>query len=238
MVPFRRYHAVLGMILMAFQIAAAASGAPRLRAVAASQEVEAPRVDVRKVEESLEELYVDEDVEDGTHEEEEDGEEWNDEETKVQEGESGLNEDKPTSITAHSQDAVPVSRENNTPPKHMTSSATLAERETEDPLLAQEDSPSQMILNISISLMAQRFLALIAAVLGMILTAHQMSENPDGLYAGLCRSILTVIRTVCHIVTCKPCCFGDGRRVSAHRHIPVSTMDYGYKVSDPSVEFQ
>uniref|UniRef100_A0A7S3LAE7 Transmembrane protein n=1 Tax=Amphora coffeiformis TaxID=265554 RepID=A0A7S3LAE7_9STRA len=225
---FRRSPAVLlGMIFMALHMTTAASESPRLRAgVVAAQVVEAPRVDDtdfrqqqrRKVEESLEVLYVDEDKE----------------ETRVHESEH-LNEDK-EETTVHERESM--SQDANTVAKQSKPTATLAERETEDPLLMQEDSPSLMFLNLSLSLTAQRFLAFMAAVVGMILTAHQMSENPDGLYASLCRSILTVIRTVCRIATCKPCCAGDGRGASAHRHIPISTMEYAYKVTDPSVEFQ
>ena len=186
----------------------------------------------RKVEESLDVLYVDDNVENKTQQKEDE------EETTVHETDESANEDKASSTTAHTEDTLSMSKQETNGAKHAIPSATFAERETEDPLLAQEDSTTLMFLNLSLSLMVQRFLAFMAAVLGMVLTAHQMSENPDGFYASLCRSILTVIRTMCRIVTCKPCGFGDGRGASAHRHIPISTMEYGYKVTDPSVEFQ
>ena len=171
----------------------------------------------RNTEESLEVLYVDE-VENETHEQE------NGEDKSISSEESSSRDKK----TAQQAKEIEPQQQQSTP------SATIAERETQDPLLTQEDSTSMMILNLSLSIATQRFLALVAALLGMVLTAHQMSENPDGLYASLCRSILTAIRTICRIVTCKPCCYNDGRRSSAHRHIPVSTMEYGYKVNDPS----
>lgn len=233
-----------GLLVVALQLSTAASDAtPRLRALAATasrteRESATSRHQRRKVEESLEVLYIEDDeIEDGTHEEDEQEERNNDEETAVHEGQS-MNEDEKSVKSAQQSEessVVPISQENSAATQTIPS-ATIAERETEGPLLAEDDSTSLMILNLSLSLATQRFLAMIAAVLGMILTAHQMSENPDGLYAGLCRAILTAIRAVCRIVTCKPCLFGDGRRLSAHRHIPVSTMDYGYKVTDPSVE--
>mgnify|MGYP005855543885 CR=1 FL=1 len=232
---------LLGVICMALHVTTAASEvAPGLRASVTVAVVETSRVgdtddlrqqQRRKVEESLEALYVDneEDVEDKTHNSQKDKEE-----TAVHESES-MNEGKSSSVTGHAEDAVSMSKQENTSAaKHTTPSATLAERETEDPMLVQEESPSLMFLNLNLSLAVQRFLAFMAAVLGMILTAHQIAENPDGLYASLCRSILTVIRTVCRIVTCKPC----SRDASAHRHIPISTMEYGFKVTDPAAEFQ
>lgn len=97
--------------------------------------------------------------------------------------------------------------------------------EAEDPLLAQEDSTSTILLDISLSLTAQRVLGSLAAILAMIWTAHQMSENPDGIYAGLCRSIITGFRVVCRIVTCKACWDGMGFG-GAHRHVPVSMDAY------------
>ena len=94
---------------------------------------------------------------------------------------------------------------------------SLAEREAEEPVL--EEGTSTLLLNISLSLTAQRFLGVLCAILAMIWTAYQVSENPDGLYASLCRSILTAFRVVCRVVTCKSCSV-------AHRHVPISTMDY------------
>ena len=108
---------------------------------------------------------------------------------------------------------------------HVVPSATMAGREAEDPILAEEDTASTILLDISLSLTAQRFLGLLAAIAGMIFTAYSMSENPDGLYASLCRSILTGIRVLCQVVTCKGCFFGDGRSRAAHRHIPIDSFD-------------
>jgi hypothetical protein len=89
-------------------------------------------------------------------------------------------------------------------------------------------------------------LGIFAAIIGMIFTAWQMSDNPDGIYASLCRLTLTCIHLVFRIIMspCRKCC-GGGYRNHHHLagtngyhepygHLPVSTMDYGYK--DPTLE--
>jgi hypothetical protein len=74
------------------------------------------------------------------------------------------------------------------------------------------------------------------AIFAMIFTAWQMSDNPDGIYAAMCRLIITIIGLVTRILL-SPCrsCFGGshGSRNYAG-HMPVSTMDYGYR--DPALE--
>jgi hypothetical protein len=74
------------------------------------------------------------------------------------------------------------------------------------------------------------------AIFAMIFTAWQMSDNPDGIYAAMCRLIITIIGLVMRIIL-SPCrsCFGGshGSRNYAG-HMPVSTMDYGYR--DPALE--
>ena len=91
-------------------------------------------------------------------------------------------------------------------------------------------------------------LGTLAAIIGMIFTAWQMSDNPDGIYASLCRLTLTCIQLLCRIIQspCRKCCGGGGsggyRNHLAgtngyhepYGHLPVSTMDYGYK--DPTLE--
>jgi hypothetical protein len=91
-------------------------------------------------------------------------------------------------------------------------------------------------------------LGTIAAIIGMIFTAWQMSDNPDGIYASLCRLTLTCIQLLFRIIMspCRkfiPCCYshhhhhhmaGTNGYHEPYGHLPVSTMDYGYK--DPSLE--
>lgn len=75
------------------------------------------------------------------------------------------------------------------------------------------------------------------AILAMIFTAYQMSENPDGIYAAMCRLCITIFGLIFRIIL-SPCkgLFGHSSRSSHYGHVPVSTMDYGYR--DPSVELQ
>ena len=76
-------------------------------------------------------------------------------------------------------------------------------------------------------------------IMAMIFTAYQMSENPDGIYAAACRFCITVLVCLFRIIL-SPCkgLFGyaNNRHLSHYGHVPVSTMDYGYR--DPSVELQ
>jgi len=90
-------------------------------------------------------------------------------------------------------------------------------------------------------------LGIFLAVLAMIFTAWQMSENPDGIYAAACRLIITVIGLIVNLAL-SPCrsCLGGARyshnggigHMHQNRHtygqIPVATMDYGYR--DPALE--
>ncbi|CAJ1953436.1 unnamed protein product [Cylindrotheca closterium] len=66
------------------------------------------------------------------------------------------------------------------------------------------------------------------AIGGMIFTAHQMSENPDGVYASVCRLAITISGVIVKII-CMPCrkVIGTGNPHYA-THMPVSTSaDYG-----------
>ena len=67
-------------------------------------------------------------------------------------------------------------------------------------------------------------------IVSMVFTAWQMSDNPDGIFAALCRLILSAIQLTLQILTspCRKCC---GYNESYGR---ISTMDYGYK--DPALE--
>ena len=190
----------------------------------------------RRLEESLEALYVQGNDEEETVVGEDvdmDGGETG--ETEMNEGNgTDVNGGEPTPPdappSATERPSVPLTPPQPSPPQEIKEqqreealpAVTPAEREVEDPLLPEEGT-STFILN-SISLTAQRCLGLVAALLGMIWTAYQVAENPDGLYANLCRSIISVFGFFCRIVTCKSC-------MGAHRHIPVSTMEYAYRVN-------
>ncbi|VEU34905.1 unnamed protein product [Pseudo-nitzschia multistriata] len=77
-------------------------------------------------------------------------------------------------------------------------------------------------------------LGIFFGILAMIFTAHQMSENPDGLYASVCRLAITISSVVVKII-CMPCrklmgVGGGGNPYSGH--MPISTNDYSYR-NDP-----
>ena len=67
-------------------------------------------------------------------------------------------------------------------------------------------------------------LGFLLAMGAMVFTAYQMSENPDGIFASVCRLAITLIGCGFKMVT-MPC-----RNLLGHRyhagHIPVSTMEY------------
>lgn len=65
------------------------------------------------------------------------------------------------------------------------------------------------------------------AIVAMVFTAHQMSENPDGIYASCCRLILTLIGCGFKIVFMPFRSAVGGNR--GYGHLPVNTMDYGYR---------
>ena len=69
-------------------------------------------------------------------------------------------------------------------------------------------------------------LMLTGGLLGMIFSAWQMADFPDGPFAVLCRAIISALAFVFNILLLRPC-----RRRSQQYggHIPVSTMDYGFK---------
>ncbi|KAG7357130.1 hypothetical protein IV203_001818 [Nitzschia inconspicua] len=75
-------------------------------------------------------------------------------------------------------------------------------------------------------------LGIFIGILAMIFTAHQMSENPDGIYASVCRLAITICSVVIKIV-CMPCrkLLGAGNP-HYHGHMPISTGDYSYR-NDP-----
>lgn len=78
-------------------------------------------------------------------------------------------------------------------------------------------------------------LGIFLAIVAMIFTAWQISDNPDGLYAAMCRLIITVLGLITRLLL-SPCWgyLGGGSANRQYGHVPVSTMDYGYR--DPSLE--
>lgn len=70
-----------------------------------------------------------------------------------------------------------------------------------------------------------------AGILGMVFTAWQMADFPDGPYAVLCRWILSVFAFLFSILLLRPC-----RRQQYGSHVRVATMDYDYK-EDPNFQF-
>ncbi len=75
-------------------------------------------------------------------------------------------------------------------------------------------------------------LGIFIGIMAMIFTAHQMSENPDGIYASVCRLAITISTVIVKIV-CMPCrkLIGAGNP-HYNGHMPISTSDYSYR-SDP-----
>jgi hypothetical protein len=104
------------------------------------------------------------------------------------------------------------------------------------------DRPSS---NVTARVSSWPVLAMLLGLAAMIFTAWQMSDNPDGVFASLCRLIITCLSLVYRVVTslcrkCLPCCLsphhhhvGNGYH-EPYGHMRVSTMDYGYK--DPTLE--
>lgn len=76
-------------------------------------------------------------------------------------------------------------------------------------------------------------LGIFFGILAMIFTAHQMSENPDGIYASVCRLAITISSVIVKIV-CMPCrkLMGTGNGNPYSGHMPISTSDYTYR-NDP-----
>jgi hypothetical protein len=79
-----------------------------------------------------------------------------------------------------------------------------------------------------------------AGIFAMIFTAWQMAENPDGIYAAMCRLVLTICNLVFRLALapCHRCCPGLLSPSAPHYrhtygHVP-ATLDYGYR--DPTLE--
>lgn len=71
------------------------------------------------------------------------------------------------------------------------------------------------------------------AVVLLICTAWQMSENPDGIYAGLCRLIITIFGLIIGVILSPFRKLIPGHRRHTYGHIPAA-LDYSYR--DPALE--
>lgn len=91
----------------------------------------------------------------------------------------------------------------------------------------------------------QVIVGVLVGLVAMIFTAWQMSDNPDGIFASMCRLIITCLQLVYRVLVspcrkCIPCCFSSSHHHAGngyhepYGHMRVSTMDYGYK--DPTIE--
>ena len=99
----------------------------------------------------------------------------------------------------------------------------------DDPIVNQEiqeedDKDEQELQNVEKEAKTAGGIGFLLALLAMIFTAHQMSENPDGIYASVCRLAITVVGCALKLVL-MPCRNFMGNRYHAG-HIPVSTMEY------------
>mmetsp|Transcript_45725 Transcript_45725/g.51163 ORF Transcript_45725/g.51163 Transcript_45725/m.51163 type:complete len:428 (+) Transcript_45725:145-1428(+) len=124
--------------------------------------------------------------------------------------------DKPTEKTYVPNDEDPIKEEDEMDAEE----EEVQELETE---LKQEEKVARQAGGLGI------FLGIVA----MILTAHQMSENPDGIVASICRLAITISSVVVKIV-CMPCRKLIGSNGNSHHngHMPISTNDYSYR-NDP-----
>lgn len=78
-------------------------------------------------------------------------------------------------------------------------------------------------------------IGIVIGLLAMIFTAWQMSDYPDGFYAALCRCIIRAIGGFLRILSSPfRACLGFSSAARYAGHMPVATMDYGYK--DPSLQ--
>ena len=69
------------------------------------------------------------------------------------------------------------------------------------------------------------------AIIAMIFTAWQMNDNPDGIFATMCRLVITVCSIVIGLLL-TPCrrCIGPARSSHTYGHVPVapSNLEFGF----------
>jgi hypothetical protein len=156
---------------------------------------------------------------------------------------------EPAAAQIKKEAAVPMPPQQQHPPKsdslsslsQSNSTATTREQQflDDDDRLFQQPRPSDIIYQKSPSssnLFLVPWVVAALGLIGMVFTAWQMADYPDGFYAGLCRLIFGSIQFLLYILTtpyriiCYYCC---GRR-TAGGHEPygrISTMEYGYSSS-------
>ena len=99
----------------------------------------------------------------------------------------------------------------------------------DDPIVSQdiqkeEEKEAEEVQQVQTEAKTVGGIGFLLALMAMIFTAHQMSENPDGIYASVCRLAITVIGCALKLIL-MPCRNFMGNRYHAG-HIPVSTMEY------------
>jgi len=153
---------------------------------------------------------------------------------------------KPTAKVTNAPQASPRVKTKTAEPTEAQETFEDEEGETEeDDVFNKEEFYKNRPVSGSTSTTTPTSFTIFATLLGvfaMIFTAWQMSDNPDGLFASLCRLIITSLQLIVRVLCspcrkCMPCCFSYGNGNGYHEpygHMPVSTMDYGYK--DPSLE--
>jgi len=102
----------------------------------------------------------------------------------------------------------------------------------DDPIMAEElaqqlkEEEKAEINKVENEAKAAGGIGFMFALLAMVFTAYQMSENPDGIYASVCRLCMTVV--CCGLkmllIPCRNFLPGNNRYHAGH--IPVSTMEY------------
>jgi hypothetical protein len=125
------------------------------------------------------------------------------------------------------------------PTKPPTDPPTVPYKPGDDDPIQKQDAADEEVQELEQELNKEEKVARRAGGLGifigivaMVFTAHQMSENPDGIYASVCRLAITISSVVIKIV-CMPCrkLLGAGNP-HYQGHMPISTSDYGYR-NDP-----
>ncbi|KAI2489635.1 hypothetical protein MHU86_24948 [Fragilaria crotonensis] len=137
-----------------------------------------------------------------------------------------------TAPTSHKPTISPVSIPSNTPtyPRITTvQPSPVYVPIDDDPIVTQdkeveEDKEEVELEHVQTEAKTAGSIGFLLALCGMIFTAYQMSENPDGIYASVCRLAITIIGCAFKLIL-MPCRNFLGYRYHAG-HIPVSTMEY------------
>ena len=108
--------------------------------------------------------------------------------------------------------------------------------EKEEQKFVQSTTKTKTTTTVAIVNTKRLILGMISiGIVAMIFTAWQMSDYPDSFYAALCRWIIRGIGGFLRILASPfRICLGLSSSARYAGHMPVSTMDYGYK--DPSLQ--